>query len=172
MLGTSRFRHGHRPDRLARRRFQPFVEILEKRELLDSTPNQYYIAQVYQDLLLRGSDAAGLAFWSSQLDRGAPRGITADFLDHSAEYFQTNIIKPAYQQFLNRLPDQTGLDFWTSQLQGGLTDEQMQAGFIASNEFYNNANSSSTPVPVTPAHDRAWVDALYQTLLKRPPDQA
>ena len=136
MLGTRGSRRRQRPYRLARRRFQPFVEILEKRELLDSTPNQYYIAQVYQDLLLRNSDAAGLAYWSGQLDNGAPRGSIANSLDHSAEYFQTNIIKPAYQQFLGRQSDQAGLDFWTSQLQGGLTDEQMQAGFIASNEFY------------------------------------
>jgi hypothetical protein len=148
------------------------VEILEKRELLDSTPNQAYVAQVYQDLLLRGTDAAGLAFWSGQLDKGASRSIIADSLDHSAEYFQTNIIKPGYQQFLNRTSDQAGLDFWTGQLQGGLTDEQMQAGFIASNEFYANANHGTVPVPVTPAHDRAWVDALYQALLKRAPDQA
>jgi hypothetical protein len=147
------------------------VEILEKRELLDSTPNQAYVAQVYQDLLLRGTDAAGLAFWSGQLDKGASRSIIADSLDHSAEYFQTNIIKPGYQQFLNRTSDQAGLDFWTGQLQGGLTDEQMQAGFIASNEFYANANHGTVPVPVTPAHDRAWVDALYQALLKRAPDQ-
>jgi RHS repeat-associated protein len=171
MLGTRGSRRRQRPYRLARRRFQPFVEILEKRELLDSTPNQYYIAQVYQDLLLRNSDAAGLAYWSGQLDNGAPRGSIANSLDHSAEYFQTNIIKPAYQQFLGRQSDQAGLDFWTSQLQGGLTDEQMQAGFIASTEFYDNANGSATPVPITPAHDRAWVDALYQALLKRPPDQ-
>ena len=36
--------------------------------------------------------------------------------------------------------DDAGLQFWTHKLQSGLTDEQMQAGFIASTEFYNNAN--------------------------------
>jgi hypothetical protein len=33
------------------------------------------------------------------------------------------------------------------------------------------ANGSTTPVAVTPDHDRAWVIALYQALLGRVPDQ-
>jgi hypothetical protein len=136
-----------------------------------ATPNQRYVAQVYQDLLLRPYDESGLAYWSGRLDHGKPRDIIATLLTRSAEYYQTNIIKPAYKQFLKRTADQGGLDFWTAQLQGGMTDEQMQAGFIASPEFYANANHSSTPVPRSAAADRLWVDALYQSLLGRGPDK-
>jgi hypothetical protein len=134
------------------------------------TPDQLYVAAVYLDLLKRPVDIGGLNYWAGRLDKGEPRSIIAGQLSRSAEYYQTNIIRPAYQQFLGRAADQAGLDFWTTQLQGGLTDEQMQAGFIASQEFYNNANGG--PVPVTPAHDRAWVDALYMALLNRTPDKA
>jgi probable HAF family extracellular repeat protein len=130
-----------------------------------------YVYQTYQDVLKRPVDLGGLNYWVSQLNAGVPRGTIAGMLTHSAEYYATNVIQPAYQQFLHRTADATGLAFWTRQLQGGMTDEQMQAGFIASNEFYQIGNHSSVPIPVTPDHDRAWVDALYLALLGRPPDQ-
>jgi streptogramin lyase len=125
------------------------------------SPNARYVLQLYQDLLNRPADAAGLTFWSAQLDQGTPRTVIAQQLSHSAEYYQTNVIKPAYQQYLNRPADQAGLDFWTRELQNGMTDEQMQAGFIASDEFYRNSGGSNA----------LWVDALYEALLSRPADQ-
>lgn len=72
------------------------------------------------------------------------------------------MIVPAYRQFLNRNADQGGIDFWTQQLQHGLTDEQMQGGFIASPEFFNNAGGTN----------KAWIDALYEALLDRHADSA
>src|SRR5947209_3944611 len=121
-----------RGPRHPRRRFLPALEILEKRELLSFTANQLYVTQVYRDVLQREADAAGLAYWSGRLDNHEPRGIIAQSLTHSDEYYQTNVIKPAYSQFLNRSADPDGLASWTGQLQTLLTDEQMQAGFIAS----------------------------------------
>ncbi len=126
------------------------------------TPAKQYVAAVYLDLLQRNVDIAGLTFWSGQLDGGAARGVIAAQLTHSAEYFKTNVIVPAYRQFLNRNADQGGIDFWTQQLQHGLTDEQMQGGFIASLEFFNNAGGTN----------KAWIDALYETLLDRHPDSS
>lgn len=133
------------------------------------TPNQRYVASVYLALLKRPVDLDGLNYWSGLLDGGVDRSIIAALLTHSAEYYKTNVIIPAYRQFLGRDADQAGLDYWTVLLQGGLTDEQMQAGFIAAPEFYNNANGGA--VPISPAHDRAWVDALYVSLFGRGPDQ-
>jgi hypothetical protein len=47
----------------------------------------------------------------------------------------------------------------------------MQAGFIASQEFYDSANNSASVIPHSTAADRKWVDALYATLLGRAPDR-
>lgn len=124
------------------------------------TPNKQFIAAVYLDLLKRSVDLGGLAFWSGQLQQGAPRNTIAAQLTHSAEYYKTNVIIPSYHQFLNREADPSGIDYWTQRLQGGLTDEQMQAGFIASPEFYAKAGGT----------DKLWIDALYQALLDRKPD--
>src|SRR5207245_8905509 len=75
--------------------------------------NSQYVVSVYVDLLKRPVDASGLAYWTGRLDNNQPRDIIAALLTHSAEYFQTNIIKPAYRQFLNRDSEQDGLDYWT-----------------------------------------------------------
>jgi hypothetical protein len=124
-----------------------------------------------RSFLVRPADHSGIIYWSGQLDH-VGRATIAALLTHSAEYYQTNVIRPAYSQFLGRAADQAGLDFWTAQLQNGMTDEQMQAGFIASPEFYANANNSATAVSRSPAADRLWVDALYQSLLGRGSDQS
>jgi hypothetical protein len=136
------------------------ISLLEKSP--NGNANQRYVAQVYQDLLLREADPAGLAFWSGVLDSGgtAARPLVSKSLAHSAEYYATNIVKPAYLQFLGRPGDPAGINFWVSQLQHGMTDEQVQAGFIASPEFF--AQSGST--------NMGYLDNLYLKLLMRPAD--
>lgn len=136
------------------------VSLLEKSP--NGTPNQRYVAQVYQDLLLREADTAGLNFWAGALDSGgvSARPLVSKSLSHSAEYFATNIVKPAYVQFLGRPGDAAGINFWVTQLQNGKTDEEVQAGFIASPEFF--AQSGGT--------NMGYIDTLYLRLLMRPAD--
>jgi hypothetical protein len=126
--------------------------------LLD-TPNKAYTDSVYSDLLGRSSDATGLAFWSGQLDQGVARTVLINLIDHSAEYFGT-IIKPAYETFLGRQADASGIQYWTDAMIDGLTDEQLEAGFIGSPEFYTHSGGT----------DLGWVDAMYESLLGRHAD--
>lgn len=127
------------------------------------TANQLFVEAAYSDVLARPVDNNALIYWSGQLNAGQSRGILANAIDHSAEYFANIIVTPAYQHYLNRAPDAAGLAFWVDQLQNhGVTDERMEAGFISSPEFYARAGGT----------DKAWVDALYQSLLGRPADQA
>jgi subtilase family serine protease len=76
----------------------------------------------------------------------------------SAEYYR-NFITAAYQKYLGRLPDATGLNSWLTQMQHGLTDEQLEAGFIGSGEYI--ADHGGT--------DKAWIIGMYQNLLGRTP---
>jgi hypothetical protein len=126
--------------------------------LLD-TPSKVYIDAVYEDLLGRGPDVTGLDYWSGQLDQGGARATLINLIDHSAEYFGT-IIKPAYLQYLGRAADAAGLAYWTGQMVNGLTDQQLEAGFIASDEFFTKSGGTNA----------TWVNALYQSLLGRPAD--
>lgn len=123
--------------------------------------NMKFVAAVYQDVLGRAVDPASQLSFALQLDRGTPRSVVVNAVDHSAEYYANVIIAPAYQDYLGRSPDAAGLAFWVSQMQyHGLTDEQLEAGFIASNEFYARAGGT----------DSLWADAMYLDLLGRQPD--
>jgi RHS repeat-associated protein len=121
--------------------------------------NGIYVLAVFQDVLGRAPDDTGFAYWSGQLNGGAPRTPLINSIDHSAEYY-TTIIIPAYKTFLGRVPDAGGLAYWVSQMQGGLTDERLEAGFIGSPEYYTHSGGT----------DKAWVDNMYQNLLGRLPD--
>jgi len=124
------------------------------------TPNQFFIAEVYEDLLGRPVDPGGLAFWTAQLDAGSPRAAVSQQLVQTDEYFAT-IIRPAYQEFLFRQPDAAGLAFWTMQMGHGLTDEQLQAGFIGAPEYFERRGGNT---------NAGWLLAMYQDLLHRAPD--
>src|SRR5262249_59211293 len=50
------------------------------------TPNERFVAQLYQDLLGREVEPAGLAGWSSLLDQGAARAQVALAIAHSPAY--------------------------------------------------------------------------------------
>ena len=82
-------------------------------------------------------------------------------ITHSAEYY-TGVITTAYQKYLGRSPDANGLAYWLSSMQGGLTDEQLESGFLGSAEYIQNHGGAGA----------GWVDGMYQSLLGRSPTQA
>lgn len=123
--------------------------------------NMNFVAAAFMDILGRAADSPSQIHFALQLDAGTPRSSVVSVIDHSAEYFGNIIVTPAYQQFLGRAPDAAGLSYWVSLMQfNGLTDEQLEANFIASDEFYAHAGGTNV----------AWVDAMYVDLLGRPPD--
>jgi hypothetical protein len=73
-----------------------------------------------------------------------------------------NIVSQDYQQFLGRAPASAEVAYWVGVMHDGMTDEQVQAGFVGSAEFFQH--SGNTP--------QGWVDAMYQDLLNRTPDTA
>jgi hypothetical protein len=91
----------------------------------------------------------------------AQLGQVADALTSSAEYY-SNRITTAYQTYLGRGPDVDGLAYWVNRMQQGLTDEQLEAGFIGSTEYIQNHGGTGS----------AWVVGMYHDLLGRSPDAA
>ena len=86
--------------------------------------------------------------------------MAALLFTHSPEAF-SYFVTQAYQRFLNRTPDAGGIAFWVGKLQQGLTDEQLEAGFADSPEFFN----------VNGGTNEGLVRGMYATLLLRDPDQ-
>ncbi len=117
-----------------------------------------YVTAVYRDLFRRTPDAGGLQDWTSRLLGGTPRGAVANAITSSAE-FRSGLIRESYSAYLGRAPEAAGAAFWLDRLIGGYTQQQLEAGFMASDEYYLAAASD----PAT------WVSNLYRDILHRSP---
>lgn len=120
-----------------------------------------YVEAVYLDLFGRAPDPQGLAGWGAALRSGTPYGAVADGITYSRE-FRQGLITDAYLAYLGRAPDPAGLTAWADAMDAGLHIQQMEAGFLASPEYYGVAGAT----------DAAWVRALYQDVLGREPEAA
>ncbi len=118
-------------------------------------PTARYVTRVYQDLFARLPDDAGMDFWTSKLATGTPRSAVADAITSSAE-FRGSLIAASYATYLGRQPDAGGKQFWLAQMAAGMTIQQMESGFVASDEYFLQAGSTTT-----------WVQHLYQHVLGR-----
>jgi hypothetical protein len=128
-----------------------------------ATPNEYYVAKLYEDILKRFVDGGGLMFWSRLLDRGVPRSTVVNDLVGSDEYLANFVVNPAYEKYLGRPADSGGTQFWLGKIHAGLTDAELAASLASSPEFYLTAGGGT---------NLGFVDALYRVVLGRTPDSA
>ena len=124
------------------------------------SPSTLYVIGVYEDVLGRAPDPGGLAYWSHLLDTGTAVSAVAEAIAHSAEYYANFVIRPAYLKLLGRAADDAGVNFGVQRMQNGLTDQELDAGFVESDEFYAKAGGT----------DVAWIDSIYELLLGRTAD--
>ncbi|HQU41594.1 MAG TPA: DUF4214 domain-containing protein, partial [Pirellulales bacterium] len=125
-----------------------------------ASANDYYVAEMYEDILHRFVDGQGLLFWSNLLDAGAPLSVVSSALLSSDEYLTNFVIRPAYEKYLGRDADPGGITYWLARMHAGLTDEGLAASLASSAEFYINAGNTNV----------GYVDALYRLVLGRPAD--
>ena len=121
-----------------------------------------FVDQTYRDLLGRGPDAGGLAFWSTELRRGLTPEAFVEQLLLSPEFGGT--IAPVvrlYSSVFGRLPDEGGLRFWVGERRAGDSLERLTQRFIAGAEFDELAAAAST---------EQLVAAVYGRSLGRTPD--
>ena len=123
------------------------------------------VSTVYEAVLQRAPDAAGLAFWSNALGSGsvAPTGLN-DAIATSQEA-QANVV-PILDLYtiLGRAPDQAGLQFWVQQYEAGTSLNAIAGDFLASPEGQQIYGS---PVAASAASATAFVDKAYQEVLGR-----
>lgn len=119
-----------------------------------------FVTAAFQQVLVREVDTTSLTTFSTALQNGAMTRVGfTETLTHSVEYY-SSVISADYSQFLGRAPDAAGVAFWNGLMQQGMTDEQLEAQFIGTPEFFNHAGGTN----------RAWVDGMYFDLLGRSPD--
>jgi uncharacterized protein (TIGR03118 family) len=124
------------------------------------TPNQRFVAQVYQDLLHRNVDPTGLSMWTAALSQGTTRKQVVQSIENSSEY-RTVVVRDLFTTFLRRSADAVGLNIFTSQLASGGTIEQVQAAITGSQEYFQTQGHSN---------NSGFLDAIYRDALKRAVD--
>ncbi|WP_421735975.1 DUF4214 domain-containing protein [Cellulomonas sp.] len=123
---------------------------------VDLNATENYVVSVYEDLFDRAPDPTGRTTWTTALRSGTPRIAVANAIT-SSEEFRSGLIIDAYGAYLGRGPDTAGLQFWLRNMSAGMTIEQLDSGFIASDEYWAVAGGNSAD----------WVRALYADVLGR-----
>ncbi|MGH7135172.1 MAG: DUF4214 domain-containing protein, partial [Pirellulales bacterium] len=122
------------------------------------------ITKLYQQVLHRPPDTAGLEYWVSKIQQGTSYGVVAQGFFESTEHLDP-IIQQYYQTFLGRAADTQGLNNWYNVWVNHGGPEPVVAGMIDSTEFFALAAKeypSSSSIT-------SWVTGLYERLLGRAP---
>jgi hypothetical protein len=122
--------------------------------------NERLLAQAYLDLLHRPIDAAGLAFWSGQLDAGTATGQVVLGIEATQEYLAGQV-QASFGALLNRSADPAGMSFFVGFLGSGGTVEQMDARIAGSAEYFQARGGGTSD---------GFLDALYQDAFGRAVD--
>jgi hypothetical protein len=123
---------------------------------------ELWIDELFLVLLGREGDQDGIAAFFAQLTGGASRTEVALAFLQSVEY-RTLLVQSWYMTFLHRSPTLAEIAFWIGQLAGPQTDEDVEAGILGSDEYYN-ARGGGT--------NAGFIAALYQDVLGRSPTPA
>jgi len=137
------------------------VEPLEERNLLSVSANAVFVSSLYQGLLGRPPDAAGLADWEHQLQVGVSRAQVALEIERSDEALG-RAIQIYYQDFLGRTADIGGLNLWVNLVRRGGTLEEVKANIFGSDEFIADHGGSMS----------GYLNGVYQFELGRGIDSA
>jgi hypothetical protein len=162
----------------ARRTAGVHVEELENRQVPSAVPAaEPFVAVLYQGLLGRPADVAGLAYWGGRLSAtGSPTAVAAELLQSPEA--TTRDLQILYQNFLGRPLSQVGLTYW-----GGVANEtlrafpgqppgqavlsgdgfeRVKAGVLGSDEFFARAGGTNFD----------FLNSVYESQLGRPLDEA
>lgn len=116
-----------------------------------------YVRALYQDMMGRAADPAGLRTWTGALAAGAHRRQVSAGFANSTEYRRL-VITQAYQRVLGRAPDSGGMATWLAALDVGTVRlDTIGPVLMQSAEFYLRGGSSDT----------GFVNNIYQAALGR-----
>jgi uncharacterized repeat protein (TIGR01451 family) len=119
-----------------------------------------FVSALYEDLLGRPADAAGVNYQVNLLQAGMTRAQVVQGVWQLPEH-RSEQVDGLYRALLHRPADPAALAYWGALLQAGESEEQVAAGILASAEY-------------TAAHPDAasFVGGLYADVLGRAADAA
>jgi hypothetical protein len=120
-----------------------------------------WITGLYQKLLGRAPDPAGLDNWLRALQAGQnPSAIALGFAAGAER--EAARITADYQTYLGRPPEPGVVSTWVNAFENGLSNENVVADFVGSPEYFQTHGDNIGD----------WLVAVYQDILGRAPDAA
>jgi len=123
-----------------------------------------FAKRLYTTTLEREPDTEGLDFWHNALKSGKTGAEVAHSFIFSPEMERRNLsdshfIEILYNAMMGRISDEQGKDFWLYQMENGSTKQNIFAGFVGSDEFFNicaehGVNRGAAPQPFQPTTPR------------------
>ena len=118
-----------------------YIELSEK----DQYHGIYaFVERLYQKVLGRSADEAGLQYWTRPIIRKVlmPKEVATRGFFESQEFKNKNLnneqyIRVLYRTFLEREADASGLQYWLSKMNSGVDKKEILNGFADSKEFAN-----------------------------------
>ncbi|HVC96606.1 MAG TPA: LamG-like jellyroll fold domain-containing protein [Pirellulales bacterium] len=121
--------------------------------------NASLVDKLYQQVLHRPAEDAGLVAWTAELDRGTSLDVVAQRIFNSPERLNP-LVNQFYEQYLGRPAEPAGLAAWVGVWQQTGDPASLEADILASPEFYNDAGDTVD----------GFVRSLYERVLTRQPD--
>ncbi len=110
-------------------------------------PVSSFVERLYEYVLNRSADTAGLQAWTDVLKSGKEQGakVAQGFIE-SKEFQERHLdnqtyLKILYRTFFDREADTAGLSAWLKVLESGMSRMHVFKGFAESNEFSEICNS-------------------------------
>ncbi|HEY4029876.1 MAG TPA: DUF4214 domain-containing protein, partial [Caulobacteraceae bacterium] len=154
-----------------------FVSSQEFQSKYGALSNSDFVTLLYNNVLHRAPDDAGLSDWLAALSSGTTRAqVVLDFSESQEDIGQlassvqqglwiedTAVAQAArlYDTVFSRLPDLPGLITWSHALQTGVSLQTAANGFVSSQEFQSRYGGLD---------DTQFVTLLYNNVLHRAPD--
>jgi virginiamycin B lyase len=142
------------------------LKLVTSAEFIDGVngnTNQLFVEQIYQALLGRAADPAGLAAVTGVLDAGTMNRMQVVAAIERSPEFLTDEVENLYQQVLGRPADASGMGTWLGFLESGGTGSQLETILLSSNEFFRAAGGGT---------NSGFLSALYQVVLNRAIDSS
>lgn len=97
-----------------------------------------WIGDLYDELLERRPDGAGLSYWVAETGRSNPGSVALRF--YQSEESRRARVQALYRQLLGRRSDESGETYWAGVLANG-DDLALAASLAASDEYFDRAQS-------------------------------
>lgn len=116
---------------------KPSIGAYEPQYATNATPNQVFVENLYETLLNRPADSAGLAAATSFLNGGGSPTALIQVFQSMTEYLDGEVTQ-LYHRYLDRAPSASETTTVAGLLKSGVTPEQLAAVLLGSDEFFRD----------------------------------